>query len=85
MKDITVSVAADHENHPTLPYIWWDDAPGADRGWVVRYDEAGQQVDQGLLAVDRADEAAAVAEAQEHLTSVAGNAAALAERIRRTG
>lgn len=83
MQDITISIA-DGDEHPDMPYVWWDNMGGVSgAGWVVRYDEAGTEMDQGLIAADRDDPAAAVTEASEFLAGVYANAAALAERIGR--
>lgn len=78
MQDIEITIA-DGDEHPNLPYVWWDNMGGVSgAGWVVRYDEAGTEMDQGLIAADRSDPGAAVTEAAEFLASVHGNDAALA-------
>jgi len=65
---LTVNVAVDREDHPEMPYVWWDDTPGITPGWVLRHMEYGQEMDSALIAADRDAPDAAVTEAVEYLT-----------------
>lgn len=81
MQEITINIA-DGDEHPTMPYIRWDKVGGLDGpGWVVRYLEAGSEMEQGLIARDPENQEEAQIEAAELVAKVCANRA----RVERMG
>lgn len=69
-----IAVAAHREDHPPLPYAFYDRSDPMNPDWALRHEEFGQAVDTALATTDPDDPGEAVAEAAAFLARRRGRA-----------